>query len=367
MARSLHDILRRVGWEAAITAHKALEKVDGEHSIMDQLGDWSADNCEYWKARLIRRKYPDTHAPDAEEWSARIEYDASYRFFPLGTSNPVIAAQRALELHRELRTYGWRSVLTRHRSEFTLAVFWHHNPVVCTYTTLHTLPNAESPPSLRAQARGGLRVGIIEPDPSVVPIMRYWMQRQTGVRSVEMFATAGDALLVLGHREVDMLLVNRTLPDVPATTLLKRFKTIYPNIVCFLHGVCEDSDQIFITMSGVPLGYFLQRRQPDSVFAPIYAAIGSEDFSPSKITSRVRDYFGSCFDVTPKPKEHAWLDQLTGREQEILNCLSKGYSDKEISHILNISAWTVHNHIKHIYEKLNVHTRTEAVIKALQK
>lgn len=58
---------------------------------------------------------------------------------------------------------------------------------------------------------------------------------------------------------------------------------------------------------------------------------------------------------------------LTSREQEILNHVSRGYLDKEIAHLLNISIWTVHNHVKNIYEKLGVHNRTEAALKLLQK
>ena len=58
---------------------------------------------------------------------------------------------------------------------------------------------------------------------------------------------------------------------------------------------------------------------------------------------------------------------MTPREQEILDALSKGYVDKEVAHRLGISAWTVHGHLQSIFRKLGVHTRTEAVVKYLQK
>ena len=58
---------------------------------------------------------------------------------------------------------------------------------------------------------------------------------------------------------------------------------------------------------------------------------------------------------------------LTLREHEILDCVSKGFVDKEIASRLGISPWTVHGHLRHIYEKLRVHSRTEAVVKYLQK
>jgi DNA-binding CsgD family transcriptional regulator len=58
---------------------------------------------------------------------------------------------------------------------------------------------------------------------------------------------------------------------------------------------------------------------------------------------------------------------LTRREHEILELLSKGYPDKEIANALGISSWTVHGHVKNIFAKLDVHTRTEAVVRSLQK
>ena len=73
------------------------------------------------------------------------------------------------------------------------------------------------------------------------------------------------------------------------------------------------------------------------------------------------------FRFTGAAQETPGLTRLTAREQEILNCVSKGFLDKEIAGALRISIWTVHNHLKQVYKKLNVHTRTEAVMKYLQK
>jgi DNA-binding NarL/FixJ family response regulator len=61
------------------------------------------------------------------------------------------------------------------------------------------------------------------------------------------------------------------------------------------------------------------------------------------------------------------MARLTPREQEILEHLSRGYVDKEIAQRLGISAWTVHGHLRSLFRKLQVHTRTEAVVRYLQK
>ncbi len=366
-ARSLHNILHLAGWDEAVAAHQSLGGLEMGEPRPDRLSKRPADNCNYWRARLIRRKYPDPLAKVSAELSVRIEHGVTCRYFPLGSSDPEASSRHALEIYRDLRANGWESVLARRRNEFTLAVFWHHNPVVCTYTTLYTRDGEVPSRGGGDHLKTGARVGLIEPETLIASVLSECVCRQHGVRWVSIFSTAAEALGALGNRSVDLLLVNRSLPDLPATTLLRQLKTIHPNLVTFLYGICEDSNQIFASLSGVISGYFLQRRQPDNLFSPIQSAMRPEAFSPRLIPNSVRDYFQGHFDAPAQPDDHDWLEQLTGREQQILNCVAKGYPDKEISHILGISVWTVHNHLKHIYEKLNVHTRTEAVVRSLQK
>ena len=97
------------------------------------------------------------------------------------------------------------------------------------------------------------------------------------------------------------------------------------------------------------------------------ATLRHQALSAKEVWLQIRDYFQSLFRFTLGGDETPGLAALTAREQEILNYVSKGFLDKEIAGALSISIWTVHNHLKHIYEKLDVHNRTEAVLKYLQK
>ena len=81
-------------------------------------------------------------------------------------------------------------------------------------------------------------------------------------------------------------------------------------------------------------------------------------------TDKSRELRESCAAKPDAPKPGP---PLTSRENEVMAWLAKGFLDKEIAGALTISIWTVHNHLKHIYEKLGVRTRTEAVLKYLQK
>jgi DNA-binding NarL/FixJ family response regulator len=122
-----------------------------------------------------------------------------------------------------------------------------------------------------------------------------------------------------------------------------------------------------MSVSGVDAGYLLRRRVPTALLEPIKGALRLETLSAASVFSQVKDYFQSFFGNSSTAKERFGLLQLTNREQQILSYVSKGYIDKEIAQALQISVWTVHNHLKSSYEKLKVHTRTEAALRFLQR
>ena len=126
-------------------------------------------------------------------------------------------------------------------------------------------------------------------------------------------------------------------------------------------------EEVGFNLSGVTAGYIFRRRLPTALFEPIQPVLRQRVFTTKETVAQVRNYFQSFFGVSNIVEENPGIAHLTAREQDILSHVSKGYLDKEIADALNISIWTVHNHLKHIYEKLDVHTRTEAVLKYLQK
>jgi DNA-binding NarL/FixJ family response regulator len=103
------------------------------------------------------------------------------------------------------------------------------------------------------------------------------------------------------------------------------------------------------------------------LFEPIAEALGVETLTQERIAQHVRRYFHDVIVSLSADDAAREMAKLTHREHEILNLLSKGYVDKEIAEALGISVWTVHGHLKKVFEKLGVHTRTEAAIKYLHK
>ena len=111
----------------------------------------------------------------------------------------------------------------------------------------------------------------------------------------------------------------------------------------------------------------LKRISPTRLLDPILDAPKQPNLSNGELLPRVRSYFKHLLLPRHDHETSSGLGRLTRREHEVLALLSKGCVDKEIAQALGISVWTVHGHIKSIFERLRVRTRTEAVVRYLEK
>ena len=148
---------------------------------------------------------------------------------------------------------------------------------------------------------------------------------------------------------------------------VERLRSLACDCSCLLFSVYEDSGELFKSTTGGSAGYLLKRTPPDHLLAPISGAPPREKLSSRQISGRVWKYFQKVFAPLQTGDAAAEMQKLSPRECQVLDCLSRGYVDKEIAATLGISAWTVHGHLKNIFEKLGAHSRTEAVVKYLQR
>jgi DNA-binding NarL/FixJ family response regulator len=117
----------------------------------------------------------------------------------------------------------------------------------------------------------------------------------------------------------------------------------------------EDDELVFMALQAGADGYLLKRTKPTDLRAALLDVLGGGAPMTSEIARRVVESFRAA-KKTPKQTV-----QLSAREEEVLIWLSKGYANKEIADQLSLSVETVGSHLKHIYEKLHVRSRTEAV------
>lgn len=315
---------------------------------------------------LERRRYAEwAHPGRNSEYSAAIEVEGTRHFFPLQTDQYDQAVARRAELLDTLRRRGWNGLRRSASREITVAIFWLLNPVACTYTTLFTLPvtGRKTSPGSPTNGRHRVRVGLVEAEREIAAAVAHWIGEHPG------FETAGvaDSWSALDVDLCDVVLANRALPEIAGDERLRTTRQRHPKTAIFPLGIYPDSDSIFHSVSGVSRGYCFRRRIPTALFEPLGRWERPRHFTPSTAMSCIHGYFQKLFDPSPEAESSVERLNLTPRENEILQCLSRGLKDKEIASALQLSVWTVHGHVKSVFEKLHVHSRTEAVVKYLQK
>ena len=364
-AQQINAIIVNQGWDAAMRLHSSPRQNRRRTTAPAGSANLLKGDLAYWEERLIRRRYREARFAADGEYSVRIEHDGVYSYFPLGSSDPRLGAAKAREIHSTILATGWTAAFEQFEREITLAIFWSDNPAAATYTTLFTFQREPRAEGVAAGDQARKPLIVVEPDPTIHACLRYWLDRQPGFACAAVCCSAAEALQALVDTDAAMMLINPVTPDI--TQLPERLRARWPGLPLFPYHIHEDSDQIWLSVSGVSGGYIYRRRLPTALFDPLQPAARAQTLTAAEAGHNIRNYFQSFFGEPGAENQPPRLVALTNREQEILNHISRGYLDKEIAHLLSISIWTVHNHVKNIYDKLGVHNRTEAVLKCLQR
>lgn len=206
-----------------------------------------------------------------------------------------------------------------------------------------------------------IRVSIVEDDKGIRETLFTIINDAPGLKCVAAYPSAEEALKKFQAPETDVALVDINLPGRSGIELVAELKAKHPGLHVLMMTVYEDSEQIFNSLKAGATGYLLKRARPEEILAAIKDVVkGGSPMSP-EIARKVVLFFHKRRDAA------AELEQLTSRETEILSHLAKGNIYKEIADKMNISLDTVRTHLKHIYEKLQVHSRHEAVLKFLNQ
>jgi RNA polymerase sigma factor (sigma-70 family) len=157
----------------------------------------------------------------------------------------------------------------------------------------------------------------------------------------------------------DVVLMDINIPGVNGIDAVKIIKDKYPNIHICMQTVFEEDDKIFASLCNGASGYILKSSTPEKVVQAIREVAEGGSFFSASVARKVLNSFQNNTITTG-------FVQLSDREKEILKCLVEGMSYKLIADKLIISYETVHSHIKKIYEKLHVNSKSEAVVKAIR-
>jgi DNA-binding NarL/FixJ family response regulator len=178
-----------------------------------------------------------------------------------------------------------------------------------------------------------------------------------GYRCVCACETAEDALRVLPQHEPDIVLMDIQLPGKSGIECVAGLKELLPATQVIMLTVYEDPDRIFSAIRAGANGYVLKRSTPDQVFSAIREVQEGGAPMSAPIALKVFSYFKR------EAAASSEVENLSSRERETLEMIVEGFSNKEIAARLSISVETLRWHLRNIYKKLHVHSRTEAALK----
>jgi DNA-binding NarL/FixJ family response regulator len=203
-------------------------------------------------------------------------------------------------------------------------------------------------------------VAIVEDNNDFRATLEHYLNDAPGHRCVGVFSSAEEALQKIPRLLPDVTLMDIHLPKMSGVECTSRLKELCPSVQILILTVYEDNERIFGALKAGASGYLLKRADPADILRAIQEVKQGGAPMSSQIARRVVHSFRDVPADTPK------VEALSQREEEILQHLSKGYSTKEIADRLSVSGNTVRTHLQHIYHKLHVRSRTEAVIKFLR-
>jgi DNA-binding NarL/FixJ family response regulator len=206
-----------------------------------------------------------------------------------------------------------------------------------------------------------IQIAIVEDEKAVRDGLKLLIDGTEGYKCVALYPNAEQALGEIFDANPDVVLMDIHLPGMSGIECVRRLKKEEPDFQIVMLTVYEDDEEIFKSLAAGAHGYILKKTPPAKLLEAISEVHNGGSPMSSQIARRVVDFFQTK-EVGTKQTEN-----LTEREQEILSFLSKGYRYKEIADVLCISIETVRTHIRNIYEKLHVHSRTEALLKYLGK
>lgn len=200
-----------------------------------------------------------------------------------------------------------------------------------------------------------IRVSIVEDDSKAREILASWVNRAEDFTCVSDHRTGEDAVANMPAAVPQVALMDINLPGINGIESVRRLKPLLPQTQFVMITVYEDADHVFDALAAGASGYLLKQTPRTELLAALKQAHTGGSPMTSNIARKVVQSFRQ------QPIAVAGADELSPREQEVLDLLARGYLYKEIADALTISLPTVNTYIRRIYEKLHVRSRAQAV------
>lgn len=205
-----------------------------------------------------------------------------------------------------------------------------------------------------------ISVSIVEDDQKVRESLSRLIDSSNGYRCVSEHASAEDALEEIPKVRPHVILMDINLTGISGVECTRRLKPLLPGTQIIMLTVYQNTEHIFDALTAGATGYMLKQTRPDQLLIAIRDVHEGGSPMSSHIARKIVQSFQQH-----SPREEP--QSLSPREAQVIELLAKGYLYKEVADSMGVSYATVHTHIRHIYEKLQVRSRTEAVVKHLSR
>jgi DNA-binding NarL/FixJ family response regulator len=205
-----------------------------------------------------------------------------------------------------------------------------------------------------------IRVAIVEDDTRFRESLAIMVNGADGFACVGAFPNAETALKEFPRQWPEVVLMDINLPQMSGIECVAKLKAMKASVQVIMVTVYMDNELIFKSLKAGASGYLIKKTQP----AKILEAVADVHAGGSPMTNHIARKVVQFFQQTESADE---TENLSKRELEILGYLAKGFQYKEIADALGIGFQTVCTHVRRIYEKLHVRSRTEAVVKFLKR
>jgi DNA-binding NarL/FixJ family response regulator len=200
-----------------------------------------------------------------------------------------------------------------------------------------------------------ITVSIVDDDAPARGILTEWVGGADGFNCIGVHENAEAALAALPQEKPSVVLMDINMPGMNGIECVRRLKPQMMDTQFVMLTVYEDPDHIFKALSSGASGYLLKRTPRAELLAAIKEVYAGGSPMSSNIARKIVQSFQRFSPSLAEP------DNLSPREREVLELLARGYLYKEIADLLHISVPTVNTHIRRIYEKLHVRSRSQAI------
>jgi DNA-binding NarL/FixJ family response regulator len=204
-----------------------------------------------------------------------------------------------------------------------------------------------------------ISVSIVEDDAETRASLAQLVRKTPGMSCLHTYPTGEAALENVPQEQPEVLLVDIRLPCMSGIECVSLLKDKLPNLSVLMLTTYDERELIFDSLRAGASGYLLK----NSSRAQLVQAIEQVHMGGAPMSMPIARKLVSYFHRTPQSTS---IDEMTGREKEVLTLLARGQQYKQIADNLGISLDTVRTHIRHIYEKLHIRSRTEAAVKFLE-